>query len=70
MELFQGEILNRNILGKINDKGKCFGEIGFITGLPRTASAISNGITVLVTLERSKFIEILRSSPKDYVIQL
>ena len=46
------------------------GEIGFFTGNIRNASAVSNGITILIMIERKKFIEILGTSPKDYVIFL
>lgn len=59
VELFQGELLNKNNLTSITEKGSFFGEISFFTGVPRTASAISNGISILIMLERDKFIEIL-----------
>ena len=49
--------MNKNTLAKLNTKGNFFGEIGFFTGLPRNANVISNGITILVVLERDKFIE-------------
>ena len=56
VELFSGETLNRNVLARFNKKGNFFGEIGFFTGLPRNASAISNGISVLIKLERDTFL--------------
>ena len=59
VELFQGELLNKNVLMNITEKGSYFGEICFFSGDTRTLSAISNGITVLIMLERDKFIEIL-----------
>ena len=54
----------------MKEKGKFFGEISFFTGAPRTASVISNDVTVLIILDRERFIEILRQSPKDYVFSI
>ena len=59
MELFQGEPSNKNHLRSIKEKGSFFGEISFFAGVARKASAISNGISILIMLERDKFIEIL-----------
>lgn len=42
--------MNRNVLARLNKKGNFFGEIGLFTALPRNASAISNGISVLIKL--------------------
>jgi len=51
---------------KIIEKGASFGEIGFFSGMPRTARAKSLFFTNLYKLDREFTIEQLKSIPSDY----
>lgn len=44
--------------------GMFFGQIEFLTGEPRLAGARSTDITTLISINRDKFIELLKNSPR------
>lgn len=62
--------MKKNKLKTLSKKGKYFGELAFFTGQSRTASVVSKDVTVLVSLTRENFLQILKKYPKDYVILL
>ncbi len=52
---------------RVIEKGACFGEIGFFSGMPRTARAKSLFFTNLYKLDRDLTMEQLKSTPSDFV---
>ena len=48
--------------------GESFGEIAFFSGKNRTASAISQSFTSLISINRDEFLRLLANSPLEYVI--
>ncbi|CAD8136310.1 unnamed protein product [Paramecium pentaurelia] len=59
------EKTKRNSL-KFLTQGDYFGELGFFTGQPRKATAISRAFTKVFKIKRENFIKILLSYPNDY----
>ncbi|CAD8203152.1 unnamed protein product [Paramecium octaurelia] len=63
---FQGSSLanNKRSVTKLVE-GQAFGQHSFISGIPSNISIFSCGVTTLLKLKRSDFIEILSHYPKD-----
>ncbi|CAK59591.1 unnamed protein product (macronuclear) [Paramecium tetraurelia] len=63
---FQGSSLanNKSSVTKLVE-GQTFGQHSFISGIPSNISIFSCGVTTLMKLKRSDFIEILSHYPKD-----
>lgn len=54
------------LLRKVLTNGDYFGEWSFLTGFPRTATAMAQVYTQLYKLTRADFLETLKKFPHDY----